>query len=445
MPKVYIRTYGCQMNEADSEQMMGELARIGFSPAASPEHASLILLNTCAIRDSAEQKVYGEIGNLKTLKNRNPRLILGICGCVASKEQENIRKRFPWVDFVAGTDHIREISKLVKIKQEELGIPATDPCFGVPEEMPATAKQEKLKAFVTVIHGCNCTCTFCIVPFVRGKEVSRPVHEIVEEIRQFAEQGVKEVTLLGQNIAAYGHDLVRENGNKTNLARLLSSVHEVEDIDRIRFVTSHPLWMTDELIETACSLPKVCEYFHVPVQAGDDGVLKRMKRGYNTGYYRKRIEKIRSLCPAAAISTDIIAGFPGETPKEFENTLKLLRDIEFDNAFTFMYSMRSGTEAALMEEQIPHEGKKARLAELMKLVQDIALKKNQRLVGTSQEVLIEEEDKKHPGQITGRTRTNKRVSLPGGPELIGKLCTVSITRARPFGLEGKICGGASTI
>lgn len=432
--KFFIKTYGCQLNEADGEKMCSLLSNIGYEKTENIFDANLILLNTCCIRNTAEQKVYGKIGDLKRLKEKNKNILLGITGCVASKEKDNLKTRFPWIDFVIDTDSISKLPEVVKelrVKDREVE-PFYTSCA------PSTFSNLQIKANVIAVNGCNYSCSFCIVPKVRGKEVSRPIEEIVEEIKNLVKVGVVEVTLVGQNVVAYGrsdHIGKLKEDRKNKFVDLLEEVHKIDEIKRIRFVTSHPKDFTDEIIEGISKLPKVCEYFHLPIQSGDNDILKRMNRGYTVEYFKNRIEKIRSVFPHCAISTDIIVGFPGETDKQFENTLNVVKELEFDNAYTFIYSVRSGTRAEKFQEQIPYEVKKERLSILNTLQNEISLKKNKLLEGKEIEVLVESQDKKRKGKLLGRTRTNKVVLFEGDISLIGKIISVKVEKARTHTLE----------
>lgn len=448
---VYIQTYGCQMNEADSEKMAAMLHKQGYKITCSEHEASLILINTCTVRDSAEHRAYGRIGEFKTLKEKNPELIIGVCGCVASQKQDALKKKFPWVDMVVDTAHIDSLSAFVSREEEKrksftennhhenMLDDITLPIF----RAFAYSQKSKLSSYVSVIHGCNYTCSFCIVPYVRGKEISRTPDDILAEIREKVKNGTREITLLGQNILAYGRGIETfhvegaPRGLRNAFAKLLYAVHSVEGLERIRFVTSHPRDMKDEIIEAIAALPKVCEYIHIPAQSGDDRILKSMARSYTTAYYRELAQKIRKAMPHAAISTDLIVGFPGETDEEFENTLSFVREMQWDSAYTFMYSIRTGTRAAGME-QIPQSVKKERLSRLIDVQKEICLQKNNALIGTTQDVLVEGGDEKKTGKLTGRTRANKIVLFEAGPSLAGKTVPVEITSARPFTLTGKI-------
>lgn len=452
--RVYIQTYGCQMNEADSEKMISLLRAQGYELTSDERQANLILINTCTVRDGAEHRAFGRIGEFKALKEKNPGVILGVCGCVASQHKDALKKKFPWIDIVVDTGNIGNISMFVEQAEKKRALHYTN---FYPQEhrniddvslpfspLRVTPKpSSKLSSFVTVIHGCNYACTFCIVPFVRGKEISREEEDIVSEVRGKVENGTKEVTLLGQNILAYGRDLdafhveSAPKGTRNPFVKLLYAVHSVEGLRRVRFVTSHPRDMKDDVIDAMAALPKVCEYIHIPAQAGDDTTLRRMGRSYTTAYYRGLVSKIRNIMPDAAVSTDLIVGFPGETDEEFENTLNFAREIRWDSAYTFMYSVRTGTRAAAME-QVPQEIKKERLNRLIEAQREICLEKNKALVRTVQDVLVEGEDEKKTGKLTGRTRTNRIVLFEGNASLAGKVVPVEITEAKPFTLYGKV-------
>ncbi len=442
------------MNEADSEKMAALLGAQGYEITENEHEAGLILINTCTVRDGAEHRAFGRIGDFKALKDKNPDVILGVCGCVASQHKDALKKKFPWLDIVVDTSSIARISTIVAEAEKRRALHYTN---FYPQEhrnmddvslpfsaMRVTPKPSaQLSSFVTVILGCNYTCTFCIVPFVRGKEISRTPDDIVSEIMEKVEHGTREVTLLGQNILAYGRDLEpfqvsgAPEGARNPFVKLLHAVHDIEGLKRVRFVTSHPRDLKDEIIDAVAALPKVCEYIHIPAQAGDDRTLKRMGRSYTTEYYRELAKKIRRRMPGAALSTDLIVGFPGETDEEFENTLNFVREIKWDSAYTFMYSMRTGTRAAAME-QIPQAVKKERLSALIDIQREISLENNNALIGTTQEVLVEGEDEKKTGKLTGRTRTNKIVLFEGEKTLAGEMIPVKITSAKPFTLYGQI-------
>lgn len=433
--RFHIITQGCQMNVRDSETMAGLLAAMGYEPTDDPECADVILLNTCTVRESAEERAYGRLGELRALKRRRPGLILGMAGCLVQKDRERVLERAPWLDVVFGVHNIHRLPELLR--------QARDGCLPVYEvwdrpdgaqplpTLPAL-RRSGVRAFVTIIHGCNKFCTFCIVPHVRGRERSVPPAQVVEEVRTLAEEGYTEVTLLGQNVDSYGHDLVP----RTDLADLLGQVHRVPGIRRIRFTTSHPRDMTRRLIQAVAELPKVCEHIHLPVQSGDDGILKRMHRAYTVAQYRATVDAIRDAIPHGSLTTDIIVGFPGETEEAFERTLRFVEEVRFDAVNTAMYSPREGTPAATYSDQVPDEVKRHRLHALNQLQERIALDINRRLVGTRQDVLVEEPGTR--GGVVGRTRTNKVVVLDGGPELIGRLVDVEIVQAGSWVLRGRV-------
>lgn len=415
---IYIKTFGCQMNVYDSEKLKSIFLKNKFNIVEDIYKADVIILNTCCVRKSAEERAYGEIGNFKKLKEKNKNLIIGVCGCIPAKEGENLIKRFPHIDFIIKPTELENFEKIISPSQKNQEIPGR--------------KKQKVSCFVKVIEGCNCACSFCIVPYVRGKEKSRNMEEIIEEIKNLADNNCKEVILIGQNVASYGSDLKER---KLNLSLLLRKIHDISGIERIKFVTSHPLWVKEELIETVAELPKVCEYFHLPVQSGDDEILKKMKRGYTVKYYENLIEKIKNRIPQAVITTDIIVGFPGEKEENFKNTLKLVEKIRFDSVYTFMYSPRKYTPAKDFPEHVPPDIKKERLSILNELVKKIALEKNKEYEKKVVEVLPEE---KINNKLISRTRGNKIVEFEGEESLIGKLVNVYIEEAKMWKLKGKL-------
>ena len=432
--RFHIITQGCQMNVRDSEAMAGLLAGMGYRPTENPDEADIILLNTCTIREGADDKAYGRLGELRALKRKRPGLILGIAGCLVQKERERVRERAPYVDLVFGVHNIHRLPELVRQVRDGCA-----PVFEVwerserdrPLPVVPALRGSAVRGFVNIIHGCNKFCTFCIVPYVRGRERSIPPEAIIAEVRGLAAQGYREVTLLGQNVDSYGHDLTP----RRDLADLLRLVHEVEGVERIRFTTSHPRDMTLKLIRAVAELPKVCEHVHLPVQAGDDRLLRRMHRAYTTAQYRGTIDAIRAAMPQASVTTDLIVGFPGETDEEFEGTVGLVTAIRFDAANTAIYSPREGTPAAGYPDQVPGEVKRRRLQELNALVERIASEVNQPLVGTCREVLVERPGTR--GGVVGRTRTNKVVTFEGQPDLVGRTVPVEITSAGSWVLRGR--------
>lgn len=354
--KFYLKTLGCQMNEHDSEVIAGILARLGYVQTEECTEADLILYNTCSVRENPERKVYGQITSLKQLKDKNPGLLIGICGCMPQQKEEleKLLARLPHVDLIFGTHNIHRLPELLERAQtEERVVEVWDDSQEVVEDLPAI-RANKFKAFVNVIYGCNNFCSYCVVPYTRGRERSRSPKDILKEVRRLADEGYKEVTLLGQNVNTYGADL----DEKTSFAELLSLINDVPGVERIRFTTSHPKDMQDELIEAIANLPKVCEHLHLPVQTGSDRILKLMNRHYTSAYYLDLVAKIREAVPEINLTTDLIVGFPGETEEDFQDTLRLVEAVRFSSAFTFIYSPRPGTPAAKMADQVPEDVKK---------------------------------------------------------------------------------------
>ena len=436
--RFHIITQGCQMNVRDSEAMAGLLAQMGYVFAEDPADADVIILNTCTVREGAEDRAYGRLGELRSLKRRRPGLLLGIAGCLVQQERERVLERVPWLDLVFGVHNIHRLPELLRAARDGC-MPAyevwdrSDRDRPLPV-LPAAPSRGGVRGFVNIIHGCNKFCTFCIVPYVRGRERSVPPDDVVAEVRALASQGVREVTLLGQNVDSYGHDLAP----RRDLADLLALVHEVEGIDRIRFTTSHPRDMTRRLIETVARLPKVCEHIHLPVQAGDDEILHRMHRAYTAGQYRQTVEIVRREMPQASLTTDIIVGFPGETEEAFERTLRFVEEVRFDAVNTAMYSPREGTPAAAYPDQVPDDTKRRRLAALNRMQERIAAEINRALIGSVQAVLVEEPGRK--GGVLGRTRTNKIVTFDGGGGLVGRTLPVEILDAGSWVLRGSPAG-----
>lgn len=437
-PTYSLITYGCQMNEHDSEILAGILQEMGYRKARAPEEADLILLNTCCVRESAERKVYGKIGELKRLKHRRPDLIIGVCGCMTQQKDlaRRMSRRAPHVDLIIGTHNLHELPRLLEEVKECRGEPRVEVWESegeVVENLPAV-REEGVRAWVTIMYGCNNYCAYCIVPYVRGRERSRRPEDITREVEELGRRGFKEVTLLGQNVNAYGRDL----GGDMDFADLLARLDTVPGVERIRYTTSHPRDFNQKMIDVVSESRKVCEHFHLPVQAGSNETLRLMNRGYTREHYLELTAAIQSRIPGASITTDIIVGFPGETEEQFEETLDLVRRVEFDNAFTFMYSPRSGTAAARMPEQLPLPVKKERLQRLMEVQYPITRRKNEALVGETVEVLVEGPSKANPARLTGRTRTNRIVLLPGDAARAGEMVMVEITSARTWTLEGRV-------
>lgn len=436
--KYHIITYGCQMNEADSGLMGDLLSACGWEVCAGVEEADLIVLNTCSVREKPEQKVYSRLGRLAKLKEANPGLVIAVAGCMAQREGKEIRRRAPYVNLVLGTRQFHHLPELVeRVRAGERGLVQLDS-----EEDPSVARGRPelerrtapLRAFVPVIRGCSNFCSYCIVPYVRGPEVSRPRRDIVSEVRGLADRGAREVTLLGQNVLAYGRDLA----DGPSFADLLREVEGTEGLWRIRFTTCHPRDVTDELVEAMAGLPTVCEHIHLPIQAGADRVLDEMRRGYTTGDYLDTVARLRSAVGGLAITTDMMVGFPGETEEEFEESLRLYERIGFDAAFMFAYSPRPGTAAAAREDQVPRRTKSARLQRLIALQNGLTIARNEAEVGREVEALVDGPAERGEGLLAGRARNNKLVIFPGGTELAGSLVRIRSTEAHLWGFRGEI-------
>lgn len=435
--RAHIITFGCQMNEFDSELMAGLLEGMGYEFTESLREADVVMINTCCVRESAENKIWGLLGHLKRYKRRKPGMIIGISGCLPQQEgmAEDIRRRFPIVDLVLGTHNRYELPRLIDETWEGRG--PVDAVWreakDIPEGLPVRRKSG-LRAWVPVIHGCNNFCTYCVVPYVRGRECSRKPEAVLDEVRRLAEAGYREVTLLGQNVNSYGRDLVAG----VDFADLLAMLDGVERLWRIRFTTSHPRDFSDKLIEAVARLPKVCEQIHLPAQAGSNRVLHRMNRGYSREYYLELVAKIRAAIPEAALSTDLMVGFPGETREDFADTLDLVRRVQYDQAFTFVYNPRRGTPAAGWPDQVPAGEKSARIQELIRVQKEIGLTRNRAEVGRVLEVLVEGPSATRPELLSGRCRTNKNVVFEGTPELVGTLVQVRIEEAHLTYLSGRL-------
>ena len=439
--RYHITTFGCQMNKADSERMAGILEDLGFQWSEDANEADLILYNTCTIRDNAEQKVYSYLGRQAKRKQTQPDLTLVVAGCVAQQEGEQLLRRVPEVDLIIGPQHANRLGDLLQQVFDGSQVVATEPIH-IMEDITKPRRDSNITAWVNVIYGCNERCTYCVVPGVRGVEQSRTPAAIRAEMEQLGQQGYKEITLLGQNIDAYGRDLpgVTASGRHLhNFTDLLYYIHDVAGIERLRFATSHPRYFTERLIKACQELPKVCEHFHIPFQSGDNDILKAMKRGYTQEKYRQIIANIRDLMPDAAISADAIVGFPGETEAQFENTLKLVDEIGFDQLNTAAYSPRPGTPAAIWDNQLSEQVKSDRLQRLNHLVATKAAERSQRYLGRIEEILVEEVNPKDASQVMGRTRGNRLTFFTGNiEELRGTFVKVKITEVRPFSLTGVI-------
>ncbi|MCV3215370.1 tRNA (N6-isopentenyl adenosine(37)-C2)-methylthiotransferase MiaB [Plectonema radiosum NIES-515] len=438
--RYHITTFGCQMNKADSERMAGILEDMGFEWSEDPNNADLILYNTCTIRDNAEQKVYSYLGRQAKRKHEKADLTLIVAGCVAQQEGEALLRRVPELDLVMGPQHANRLKELLESVFDGNQVVATD-AVHIIEDITKPRRDSKVTAWVNVIYGCNERCTYCVVPNVRGVEQSRTPEAIRAEIEELGRQGYKEITLLGQNIDAYGRDLpgtTPEGRNLHTFTDLLYYIHDVPGIDRLRFATSHPRYFTERLIKACAELPKVCEHFHIPFQSGDNELLKAMSRGYTQEKYRRIIDTIRRYMPDASISADAIVGFPGETEAQFENTLKLVEDIGFDLLNTAAYSPRPGTPAALWTNQLSEEVKSDRLQRINHLVNIKAYERSQRYFGRIEEVLVEDQNLKDKTQVMGRTCGNRLTFFAGDiNELKGQLVKVKITEIRAFSLTGE--------
>ena len=433
MKKFKILTYGCQMNVAESERIAGQLAKIGYTATEDFATADLILINSCCVRATAEDKIYGKIGELKKYKLQNPAQILGVLGCLAQKDGENLIKRYPNVDFVLGTARRGELANVVESFESarQKFIDTSNVSGQIEEGKIFPVRTGKVSAFVPIMYGCNNFCTYCIVPYVRGRERSRTPDEIFVEIEDAISNGYSEITLLGQNVNSYGKDL-----KSKNFAQLLADVDKIDGLKRLRFMTSHPKDLSDELIEVMAQGKNICEHIHLPVQYGSNAILRRMNRVYTVEKYLELVKKLRAAIPNISLTTDLIVGFPGETENDFKLTLDFLREVQFDTAFTFIYSERSGTPAANFDGKVDDKTKHRRLNELMTVQNKISLEKNLRLEGKRVEVLVEGESKTDKNIFTGRTRTNKAVLFKHGEENIGDLINVEVKQAQTWILKG---------
>jgi len=435
--KVFIRTFGCQMNEYDSDKMADVLAAAeGYEKTADPAEADLILFNTCSVREKAQEKVFADLGRVKPLKARDG-VLIGVAGCVASQEGEDIVKRAPFVDLVFGPQTLHRLPQLLAARRAT-GEPQVDISFPEIEKfdhMPP-ARVDGASAFVSIMEGCSKYCSFCVVPYTRGEEVSRPLEDVLAEVADLAGRGVKEVTLLGQNVNAYIGEL--PDGERADFALLLARVSKIEGIERIRYTTSHPLEFTQRLIDAYARLPKLVSQVHLPVQSGSDRILSAMKRNYTAMEYRSIVRRLRVARPGISISSDFIVGFPGETDADFELTMKLIEDVRFDGAFSFVYSPRPGTPAASLEDATPYEVKLARLQRLQARIQGFTEEYSRAMVGTRQRVLVEGRARKDASELAARTDNNRVVNFAGPAHLVGRYVEVDITLAYPHSLRGRL-------
>lgn len=433
----YIETWGCQMNEEDSEKLSGMLKRVGYTKTENKEDAGIILFNTCCVRENAENKVFGNLGSLKHLKKENPDLIIGICGCMMQQEgmADKILKKFPYVNIVFGTHNAYKFPEyLNRVKTEGVQIKEifnkeTDIVEGLPID-----RESNVKAFVTIMYGCNNFCTYCIVPYVRGRERSRKPEDILNEVRELVAQGYKEITLLGQNVNSYGKGLEEE----VDFAKLLRMINEIEGLERVRFMTSHPKDLTHDVIMAIKECDKLCEQIHLPVQSGSNSILKKMNRHYTKEYYLDLIKKIKEEIPGVTLTTDIIVGFPGETEEDFQETLELVKEVGYSSTFTFIYSRRNNTPADMMLNQVSEEDKHHRFNRLIAAVNERVIAQNKAEEGNILEVLVEGNSKNDAEKLTGRTRTGRLVNFTGENVNVGELVNVKITRAQNFSLIGEV-------
>ena len=435
---VYIKTFGCQMNEYDSARLLDGLSvTCGIEPVDNEKDADVLLLNTCSVREKAQEKVFSQLGRWRKLKQKNPDIVIGVGGCVASQEGAAIRARAPYVDLIWGPQTLHRLPEMLgevwahHRAVVDVSFPEIEKFDRLPEH-----KSDGPSAFVSIMEGCSKYCTFCVVPYTRGEEVSRPFDDVIAEIAGLAQQGVREVNLLGQNVNAYRGEMI--DGDVADLALLIHYVAAIDGIDRIRFTTSHPVEMTESLIEAYREVPELVSFLHLPVQSGADRILTLMKRGHTALEYRSMIRKLLEVRPQMSISSDFIIGFPGESDADFEATMTLIREIGFDHSFSFIYSPRPGTPAADLPDDVPLEAKKGRLAQLQAQIKQQAQAISQGMVETVQQVLVERISRKNGQQVSGRTENNRVVNFDGGAELIGQFVAVKITQALPNSLQGEL-------
>lgn len=435
---VYIETYGCQMNEYDSSKMLAVLkVSHGITPVATPEEADILLLNTCSIREKAQEKVFSQIGRWKPLKDAKPHVIIAVGGCVASQEGEELRRRAPAVDVVFGPQTLHRLPNLISEAQEKRGgvVDVSFPEIEKFDHLPEP-RAEGPTAFVSVMEGCSKYCTFCVVPYTRGEEVSRPFDDVIAECAALAAQGVREINLLGQNVNAYRGAMF--DGDTADLALLIEYVAAIDGIDRVRFTTSHPVEFTDNLIEVYRRVPQLVSHLHLPVQSGSDKILTLMKRGHKAAEYKEKLARLREIRPNISFSSDFIVGFPGEEDEDFEATMQLIEDVFYDTSFSFIYSPRPGTPAAAMPDRIPMDVKKARLARLQARILQMAAQISADMVGSEQWVLVDGISKKNKNEVCGRTENNRVVNFQAPASLIGRFAKVHITAAYKNSLRGRL-------
>ena len=440
MKKLYIRTFGCQMNEYDSDKMADVLGvREELEKTDNPDEADVILFNTCSVREKAQEKVFHDLGRVKHLKARKPDLIIGVGGCVASQEGEAIVQRAPYVDVVFGPQTLHRLPQLIDGRkrsgraQVDISFPEIEKFDNLPPP-----RKEGASAFVSIMEGCSKYCSFCIVPYTRGDEIYRPLADVLAEVADLVEQGVAEITLLGQNVNAWRAPMAPGSDEMADFAFLLECVHDIPGVERLRYTTSHPREMTERVVDSYVRLPKLVSHLHLPVQAGSDRVLALMKRGYTTLEYKSLVRKLKAARPDLSLSSDFIVGFPGETEQDFEATMKLIDEVGFDTSFSFVYSARPGTPAADLADDTPQQMKLARLARLQKRIEEQAAEISEAMVGSTQRVLVERTSKKNAAELAGRTDNNRVVNFPGQQRLIGQFVDVTISAALPHSLRGEI-------
>ena len=426
-----VTTFGCQMNARDSEKLVGILEQIGYVEEPDEEKADFVIYNTCTVRENANNKVYGRLGYLHGYKKKNPHMMIALCGCMMQEEKvvEKIKQSYRFVDLIFGTHNIFKFAELLvhSIENKKMVVDVWENTDQIVEQLP-NERKFRFKSGVNIMFGCNNFCSYCIVPYVRGRERSREPREIIREIENFVADGVVEVMLLGQNVNSYGKNL----DQPITFAQLLEQIEQIEGLERIRFMTSHPKDLSDELIEVMAKSKKICRHLHLPLQSGSSRLLKIMNRHYDKEQYLTLVDKIRAAIPDIALTTDIIVGFPGETEEDFEETMDVVRKVRYDSAFTFIYSKRTGTPAAKMEDQVPEDVVKARFDRLLKEVQEIAAEKSARLTGQVQDVLVESVNHQDDSLLTGRLGNNSVVHFPGGKELIGQIIPVRLDECKGF-------------
>ena len=435
--KVFIKTFGCQMNEYDSQKMRDVLHEShGLEETDQAEDADVLLLNTCSIREKAQEKVFSLLGQWRPWKEKNPNLIIGVGGCVASQEGDAIRQRAPYVDLVFGPQTLHRLPEMLNAAKAnepvvDISFPEIEKFVRLPEP-----RSEGPTAFVSIMEGCSKYCTFCVVPYTRGTEISRPFDDVITEVAQLAAQGVREVNLLGQNVNAYRGQM--EDGEIADLALLIRYVAAIEGIERIRYTTSHPVEFSDSLIEAYADVPELVDHLHLPVQSGSDRILMQMKRGHSAFEYKQKIKKLREIRPNISMSSDFIIGFPGETDADFEHTMSLIEEIGFDHSFSFIYSRRPGTPAAELPDDVPHDVKQARLARLQHVINNSTQQISREMVGTVQRILVDRPSRKDESEMSGRTENNRVVNFKGPASLIGEFVDVQITEAFTNSLRGEL-------